>query len=118
LNAGLRFDQMVQYVNANQLSPRLSLTYTPFDGTVFHAGYARYFTPPQQVLAAPTNLALVQNTSQQPEVNRADPVLPERSHYSMRRDPRLLPASMSVSTPTTRSRATCSTTASSARPMC
>jgi outer membrane receptor protein involved in Fe transport len=80
-NAGLRFDQMVQYVNANQLSPRISLTYTPFDGTVFHAGYARYFTPPQQVLAAPTNLALVQNTTQQPEVNRADPVLPERSHY-------------------------------------
>ena len=81
LNAGLRFDQMVQYVSANQLSPRISLTYQPFDGTTFHAGYARYFTPPQQVLAAPTNLALVQNTTQQPEVNRADPVLPERSHY-------------------------------------
>ena len=60
--------------------PRVSLTYTPFDGTVFHAGYARYFTPPPQVLAAPTNLALVQNTTQQPEVNLADPVKPERSH--------------------------------------
>jgi outer membrane receptor protein involved in Fe transport len=81
LNAGLRFDQMVQYVSANQLSPRISLTYQPFEGTTFHAGYARYFTPPQQVLAAPTNLALVKNTTQQPEVNRADPVLPERSHY-------------------------------------
>ena len=81
LNAGLRFDQMVQYVNANQFSPRISLTYQPFDGTTFHAGYARYFTPPQQVLAAPTNLALVQGTTQQPEVNVADPVLPERSHY-------------------------------------
>jgi outer membrane receptor protein involved in Fe transport len=81
LNAGLRFDQMMQYVDANQLSPRVSLTWTPFDGTVFHAGYARYFTPPQQVLAAPTNLALVQNTTQQPEVNQSSPVLPERSHY-------------------------------------
>jgi len=81
LNAGLRFDQMWQYTNANQLSPRISLTWTPFDGTVFHAGYARYFTPPPQVLAAPTNLALVQNTTQQPEVNLADPVKPERSHY-------------------------------------
>ncbi len=58
LNAGLRFDQMWQYVDANQLSPRISLTYTPFDGTVLHVGYARYFTPPPQVLAAPTNLAL------------------------------------------------------------
>jgi outer membrane receptor protein involved in Fe transport len=81
LNTGLRFDQMWQYSNANQLSPRLSLTWTPFDGTVFHAGYARYFTPPPQVLAAPVNLALVQNTTQQPEVNLADPVKPERSHY-------------------------------------
>jgi outer membrane receptor protein involved in Fe transport len=81
LNAGLRFDQMVQYVSANQFSPRISLTYQPFEGTTFHAGYARYFTPPQQVLAAPTNLALVQGTTQQPEVNVADPVLPERSHY-------------------------------------
>jgi len=81
LNYGLRFDQMMQYTNANQVSPRVSVTYTPWDGTVFHAGYARYFTPPQLVLAAPTNLGLVQGTAQAPEVNQADPVLPERSHY-------------------------------------
>lgn len=80
LNYGLRFDQMMQYTNANQLSPRASLTYKPWDGTVFHAGYARYFTPPQLVLAAPTNLDLVQNTTQAPAVNLADPVRPERSH--------------------------------------
>jgi outer membrane receptor protein involved in Fe transport len=80
LNASLRFDQMYQYVDANQLSPRISLTWKPFDGTTFHAGYARNFTPPQQVIAAPTNLALVQGTSQQPEVSTVGPVLPERSH--------------------------------------
>jgi outer membrane receptor protein involved in Fe transport len=80
LNAGFRFDQMVQYVDANQLSPRLSLTWKPNDGTTFHAGYARNFTPPPQVLAAPTNLALVQNTTQQPGVPVNDPVLPERSN--------------------------------------
>ena len=80
LNAGLRFDQMVQYVNANQLSPRASLTWKPYDGTTFHAGYARNFTPPPQVLAAPANLALVQGTSQQPEVSANSPVLPERSN--------------------------------------
>ena len=50
---------MYQYVDANQLSPRVSLTWKPNDGTTFHAGYARNFTPPQQVIAAPTNLALV-----------------------------------------------------------
>jgi outer membrane receptor protein involved in Fe transport len=80
LNAGLRFDQMYQYVDANQLSPRISLTWKPYDGTTFHAGYARNFTPPQQVIAAPTNIALVQGTTQQPEVALNSPVLPERSH--------------------------------------
>src|ERR1700694_1630579 len=80
LNAGLRFDQMYQYVDANQLSPRISLTWMPFDSTTFHAGYARTFTPPPQVVAAPVNLALVQNTTQQPAVSQNDPVLPERSH--------------------------------------
>ena len=83
LNAGLRFDQMYQYVDANQLSPRVSLTWKPYDGTTFHAGYARNFTPPQQVIAAPTNLALVQPTPP-PAANarcrRTSPVLPERSH--------------------------------------
>jgi outer membrane receptor protein involved in Fe transport len=85
LNAGLRFDQMYQYADANQLSPRLSLTWKPFDGTTFHAGYARNFTPPQQVIAAPTNLALVTPptapaNTQTPAVPLNSPVLPERSH--------------------------------------
>jgi outer membrane receptor protein involved in Fe transport len=81
LNAGLRFDQMVQYIDANQLSPRISLTWKPYDSTTFHAGYARNFTPPAQVLAAPTNLALVANTSAQATPGAAnDPVLPERSN--------------------------------------
>ena len=80
LNAGLRFDQMWQYVDANQLSPRASLTWKPYDGTTFHAGYAKNFTPPPQVLAAPTNLALVANSTAQPVVSGNDPVLPERSN--------------------------------------
>jgi len=80
LNAGLRFDQMYEYVDANQLSPRISLNYTPFADTVLHAGYARYFTPPEMALSAPTNLALFQGTSLQPEINLASPVQPERSN--------------------------------------
>ena len=51
LNAGLRFDQLYQYVNANQLSPRVALVYKPFADITFHAGYARYFTPPYQAQA-------------------------------------------------------------------
>ncbi|WP_420133700.1 TonB-dependent receptor [Rhodopseudomonas sp.] len=80
LNSGLRFDQMNEYTNANQLSPRISVTWKPFEDTTFHAGYSRNFTPPAQVLAAPTNLALVQNTTQQPAVNASSAVLPERSN--------------------------------------
>ncbi len=80
LNTGLRFDQMVEYTDANQLSPRVSLTYKPFEDTAFHAGFARYFTPPEMALAAPTNLAMFQNTTQQPTVNINDPVKPERSN--------------------------------------
>ena len=79
LNAGLRFDQYWEYITEYQFSPRVSLTWKPFDSTTFHAGYARTFTPPSQVLAAPTNLALVANTTQQPSVPIDDPVRAERA---------------------------------------
>ena len=82
MNYGLRFDQMDQFVSANQFSPRLSFTYKPFENTTFHAGYARYFTPPVLVEAAPTNIALFNGTTGAvPAGQGNDPVLPERSHY-------------------------------------
>jgi outer membrane receptor protein involved in Fe transport len=80
INAGLRFDQMDLFVSANQFSPRLSFTYKPFENTTFHAGYARYFTPPVLVEAAPVNTALFNNTTGAVP-GQTDPVLPERSHY-------------------------------------
>jgi len=81
MNAGLRFDQMSEFTNANQLSPRLSFTYKPFEYTTLHAGYARYFTPPVMVEAAPANIALFTGTSGAPASGGTNPVLPERSHY-------------------------------------
>ena len=81
VNFGLRFDQLIQYVDANQVSPRAALVYKPADGTTFHAGYARYFTPPMQAQAYTANIALYINTTNQPEVPLANPVLPERAHY-------------------------------------
>jgi outer membrane receptor protein involved in Fe transport len=81
LNTGLRFDQLYQFVDANQFSPRIALVYKPFENTSLHAGYARYFTPPMQAQATPTNLALFNNTTQQPAVPGDSPVQPERSHY-------------------------------------
>jgi opacity protein-like surface antigen/outer membrane receptor protein involved in Fe transport len=50
LNYGLRFDQIYQYVDANQFSPRASLTYKPWWSTVLHIGYMRTFEPAPQVL--------------------------------------------------------------------
>ncbi|MFZ3309804.1 MAG: TonB-dependent receptor [Xanthobacteraceae bacterium] len=81
MNTGLRFDQMWEYVDANQLSPRLSFTYKPFKDTTFHAGYARYFTPPVLVEAAPADIALFSGTTGAPASVGTNPVLPERSHY-------------------------------------
>ena len=92
LNYGIRFDQLYQFVEANQFSPRAALLYKPFDGTAFHAGYARYFTPPMQAQATQSNLALFTNTTNQPAVPNNDPVLPERSHYfDIGVDQKLLP---------------------------
>jgi outer membrane receptor protein involved in Fe transport len=92
LNYGVRFDQLYQFVDANQFSPRVSLVYKPFDGTTFHAGYARYFTPPMQAQATQSNLALVAGTTNAPDQTNNDPVLPERSHYfDVGVDQRILP---------------------------
>jgi outer membrane receptor protein involved in Fe transport len=90
VNAGLRFDQMWQYVDANLLSPRVAAVYKPWDGTTFHAGYARYFTPPPQAVGAPENFHLFDNTVASAQVGNGTPgalpvaigvSLPERSHY-------------------------------------
>lgn len=92
LNGGLRFDLMDVFVSANQLSPRLALVYKPSDGTAFHAGVSRYFTPPMQAQSTPNNLALFQNTTQQPDVPLDDRVEPERAWYfDAGVDQRLLP---------------------------
>jgi opacity protein-like surface antigen/outer membrane receptor protein involved in Fe transport len=81
LNLGLRFDQLYQFVEANQVSPRAALVVKPAEGTTFHAGYARYFTPPYQSQGTQSNLALFVNTTNQPEILANSPVLPERASY-------------------------------------
>ncbi|ARN83747.1 ligand-gated channel [Methylocystis bryophila] len=80
LNGGLRFDQIWQFVDADQVSPRFGLVFKPLDGTTLHAGYARNFTPPPQALAAPTSLVLYNNTTLQPAIPYSGPVRPERAH--------------------------------------
>jgi TonB dependent receptor len=94
LNYGARFDQIWQYVDANQVSPRVSLQWQPWWSTVMHVGYSRNFTPPDQVLGTPTQPQLLYGTTGYPTgsgvggiVNgtavtsglNSGPLLPERS---------------------------------------
>ena len=46
VNYGVRYDQYGAYSRGDQISPRVNAVWTPWDGTVIHAGYSRYFSPP------------------------------------------------------------------------
>src|ERR1700722_1006229 len=80
LNWGARFDDMWQYVDKYQLSPRANFVYKPFEGTTIHGGYARYFTPPLLTLEAQSVIALYQNTTGAPPTSALNRILPERSN--------------------------------------
>ncbi|MGA7779019.1 MAG: TonB-dependent receptor [Paraburkholderia sp.] len=81
LNYGLRYDGMDEYVHASQLSPRIGLVFQPTNATTLHAGYARYFTPPDFELVSASTITRFNGTTNQSEVTQDSPVQPERSHY-------------------------------------
>lgn len=93
LTAGLRYDAIQQYVSADQLSPRLGVVFKATPDTTFHAGYARTFTPPELALAGASPLGLYDRTTLEPDVQKADPVRPERAHvFDVGVTHRLLPS--------------------------
>ena len=81
LNFGARFDAVRAYTQEEQFSPRINLVWRPAEGTVFHAGYARNFTPPPQELIAAPTLARFAGTTKQTAIATAGPVRAEREHY-------------------------------------
>ena len=81
ITSGLRFDYLHQYTDSDQLSPRFGVVYKPTEATTIHAGYARYFTPPELSLSAPSPTGLFTNTTLSPAQATSDPVRPERAHY-------------------------------------
>ncbi|MEM5403835.1 TonB-dependent receptor [Paraburkholderia unamae] len=81
LNYGLRYDGMDEYVQANQLSPRIGAVFKLTPTTTFHAGYARYFTPPSFELVSSSTISRFNGTTNQSEVTQNDPVQPERADY-------------------------------------
>ncbi|MDE2030576.1 MAG: TonB-dependent receptor, partial [Alphaproteobacteria bacterium] len=80
LNYGARFDDMEQYVSANQLSPRIGLVYKATPTTTLHAGYARTFTPPPMELVSNGDIAAFANTTNAATVTQNSPVKPERAN--------------------------------------
>jgi outer membrane receptor protein involved in Fe transport len=81
INVGARYDQMAEYVNGRQLSPRVNVVWQPTDSTTFTVGYSRYFVPPPFELIAPTTVGLFANTTAAPTVTQDDRAKPERDHY-------------------------------------
>ena len=119
LNAGLRFDQMWQYVDANQLSPRINLTWKP---------YRRHHVPCRllpKLHAAGSGAGGADQSGAGARTRRRSPRCrrtircsrnaPTCSMSAWSRKSTRYRASKSGSTATTRPRPTCSTTASSAQ---
>ena len=81
LNYGLRFDQVKAYTNESQFSPRINAVYQIDNDTTLHAGYARYFDPPQLLNVSPGNVRLFDNTTNAADQDTDGPVKAEKSHY-------------------------------------
>ncbi len=81
LNYGGRFDDVDAYDHENQASPRVNLVWQATETTTFHAGYARYFTPPPFELVGSETLVKFVNTTAAPGVTTADPVRAEKTNY-------------------------------------
>jgi outer membrane receptor protein involved in Fe transport len=81
VNYGARFDVVNGYTMGSQLSPRLNVVWQATPTTTFHAGYARYFTPPPQELVSTANLAPFANTTGAPASTENSPIQNESAHY-------------------------------------
>jgi outer membrane receptor protein involved in Fe transport len=81
VNYGLRFDQVNEYTNENQVSPRINVVWRATDTTTIHGGYSRYFTPPPFELVSASSVALFNGTSGGSEVTQDSTVKAERDNY-------------------------------------
>jgi outer membrane receptor for ferrienterochelin and colicins len=81
LNYGVRFDQLNAFLKENQVSPRVNLVWVPMEGTTFHAGYSRYFTPPPFELVGTESFSKFIGTSAQAPNDQNDLPKSERDDY-------------------------------------
>ena len=81
LNYGLRFDHYNAFSSGSQLSPRFNMVWEPISGSVLHAGFSRYFTPPPFELVGGETVAKFANSTAAPQVTLATTPVAERSSY-------------------------------------
>src|SRR5213596_4151316 len=81
INFGGRFDIVDAFARENQLSPRINIVWEPLKGTAFHAGYARYFTPPPLENVDQSTISKFAGTTNESAITLDSPVKAERAHY-------------------------------------
>jgi outer membrane receptor protein involved in Fe transport len=81
INYGVRGDRYSAFREESQLSPRLGVVWQATDSTTVHAGYSRYFTPPQTELISDQNIAAFANTTNAVQNYGNNTPLTERSNY-------------------------------------
>ncbi len=81
LNYGARADEMDYFGKHGQISPRINAVYKLGDATTFHAGYARYFTPPSLDTISQSNIEAFENTTGALPTNVNTIPLPQRANY-------------------------------------
>lgn len=81
VNYGLRYDQYSAYSSGNQLSPRANAVWTPWDGTVVHFGFARYYTPPPIELVSNKDIGIFANTTNAPLTPLDNTPIAEKADY-------------------------------------
>ncbi|MFC5474347.1 TonB-dependent receptor [Paraherbaspirillum soli] len=81
VNYGARADWVNAYVSASQFSPRIGVVYQMTPQTTFHAGYAKYFTPPASELVGANTIASFDGTTNASPSSRNDPVQAESADY-------------------------------------
>ncbi|MDB6015615.1 MAG: TonB-dependent siderophore receptor [Pedosphaera sp.] len=81
VNYGARIDLSDAFLTEWEFEPRVNAIYKPTEKTTFHAGYARYFTPPPLESISQTTVNKFNGTSNAAANTQNDPVQSERSHY-------------------------------------
>ena len=81
INFGGRIDIAKTIKTESQFSPRINIVYTPWEATTFHAGYARYFTPPPLENVDQSTIAKFTGTTNESAITLDSPVKAERAHY-------------------------------------